>query len=142
MWQFLVSPVAGIIDTVLRRVLPVEKISEVEKAKLEQELTLELAKMDWQAIAGQLQINLEEAKHESVFVAGWRPFVGWTCGAAFAFHFIAVPVLLFGRAYLGWQLPAALPEFDMQSLLTVLLGMLGLGGLRTFEKIKGVNKAR
>lgn len=142
MWNLLIGPVAGVIDTVLKRVLPVEKISEAEHARLEQELTLEMAKIDWQAIAGQLQINLEEAKHESVFVAGWRPFVGWTCGAAFAFHFIAVPVLLFGRSYLGWGLPSALPEFDMQSLLTVLLGMLGLGGMRTFEKLKGVNKSR
>lgn len=141
-WQFLIGPIAETVNTVLKRVLPVEKISEGDRLKLEQELALQLAQLDWQEVAGQLQANVEEAKHESVFVAGWRPFIGWVCGAAFALHFIAIPILLWGRVYFGWSLPPSVPTFDMNTLLTVLLGMLGLGGMRTFEKIKGANKNR
>jgi hypothetical protein len=88
---------------------------------------------------GQLDINKEEAKHRSIFVSGWRPFVGWTCGAALCYHFILAPLILFGVGISGHTVPP-LPEFDMGSLMTVLMGMLGLGGLRTFEKTKGLTK--
>lgn len=88
---------------------------------------------------GQLEINREEAKHRSLWVAGWRPFVGWVCGVALAYHFVLAPFIVFGVGIAGYQLPA-LPEFDMGSLMTVLMGMLGLGGLRTFEKTKGLTK--
>lgn len=77
----------------------------------------------------QTKINEAEAKHRSLFVAGWRPFIGWVCGVAFAFHYIGVPLLL---AYTDIK-PI---EFDTNSLFTVLMGMLGLGGLRTYEKLK------
>ena len=88
---------------------------------------------------GQLEINKTEAQHRSIFVAGWRPFVGWTCGVALAWHFVLAPFIMFFSAYFGVELPK-LPTFDMESLLTVLMGMLGLGGLRTFEKFKGITK--
>ena len=88
---------------------------------------------------GQLAINREEAKHKSIFVAGWRPFIGWTCGIALAWHFVLAPVTIFLCAYLGVVIPD-LPTFDMGSLMTVLMGMLGLGGLRTYEKQKGLTK--
>lgn len=78
----------------------------------------------------QTKINEIEAKHRTVFVAGWRPFIGWVTGIAFAFHYIVMPLLL---AYTDIK-PV---EFDTNSLFTVLMGMLGLGGLRTYEKIKG-----
>ena len=80
-------------------------------------------------IAIQTKINEIEAKHRTVFVAGWRPFIGWVCGIAFAFHYIVMPLLL---AYTDIK-PI---EFDTNSLFTVLMGMLGLGGLRTYEKLK------
>ena len=88
---------------------------------------------------GQLDINKAEASHKSIFVSGWRPFVGWTCGAALCYHFILAPLILFGVGISGHTVPP-LPEFDMGSLMTVLMGMLGLGGLRTFEKTKGLTK--
>src|SRR6056300_685423 len=88
---------------------------------------------------GQLAINAEEAKSRNIFIAGWRPFVGWTCGLALFVHFLGLPVTLFITGWFDLQHPP-LPEFDMQSLMTVLLGMLGLGGMRTFEKFKGVTK--
>ena len=88
---------------------------------------------------GQLAINKEEAKSSNIFVAGWRPFIGWSCGVALVWHFIAAPFIIFFAALFGATLPP-LPEFDMGSLMTVLMGMLGLGGLRTFEKYKKVTK--
>jgi len=87
----------------------------------------------------QTKINELEAQHRTVFVAGWRPFIGWVCGIALCWHFVLSPVIMFIAAWFNVTLPA-LPEFDMGSLMTVLMGMLGLGGLRTFEKHKGLTK--
>ena len=87
----------------------------------------------------QAQINEQEAKHRTIFVAGWRPFIGWTCGVALCWHFVLAPVTIFICAYLSVVIPE-LPTFDMGSLMTVLMGMLGLGGLRTYEKQKGLTK--
>jgi hypothetical protein len=81
----------------------------------------------------QAEINKVEAQSRSMFVAGWRPFIGWICGFAFGFHYIAMPLLL---AYTDIE-PV---EFDTNSLFTVLMGMLGLGGLRTYEKLKDKTK--
>lgn len=141
MWNLLVGPVTSIIDTVLKRVLPPEKMSEAERVRIEKELVLELSKQDWSAAEAQIEINKEEAKHESIFVAGWRPFVGWICGVALGYHFVIQPLTVFALAALDISI-GKLPDFDMQSLLTVLLGMLGLGTMRTYEKFKGVNKKR
>ena len=85
------------------------------------------------------RINKEEAKSRNIFIAGWRPFVGWTCGLALFWHFLGLPVTLFITGWFNLQHPP-LPEFDMNSLMTVLLGMLGLGGMRSFEKFKGLTK--
>lgn len=78
----------------------------------------------------QNEVNKLEAQHRSVFVSGWRPFIGWICGIALAYNFII-------RDIVSWFLPNALPPaLQMEHLMTVLLGMLGLGGLRTYEKLK------
>lgn len=98
-----------------------------------------LEKLRQQPAALQVELNKVEASHRSVFVAGWRPFIGWVCGAGFAYHFVLQPFLLFIVTWAGVDMPA-LPEFDMGTLQTVLMGMLGLGGLRTFEKVKGKAK--
>ena len=81
----------------------------------------------------QAEINKVEAQNRSMFVSGWRPFIGWICGFAFGFHYIVMPLLL---AYTDIK-PV---EFDTNSLFTVLMGMLGLGGLRTYEKLKDKTK--
>ena len=104
------------------------------KQKLEHELKTELHR----ANMAQIEVNKEEAKHRTVFVAGWRPFTGWVCATALAYHFILEPVIVFVLALYDIQL--TLPQFDMGSLLTVLMGMLGLGGLRTYEKKQGLTK--
>ena len=82
----------------------------------------------------QSEINKMEAQHRSVFVAGWRPFIGWICGLALAYNFII-------RDVIAWVSPDIMPPaIQMDQLITILLGMLGLGGLRTFEKIKDKSK--
>lgn len=84
----------------------------------------------------QSEINKIEAQHASIFVAGWRPFIGWICGVALAYHFVLQPLIAFILNAYG--VIYTLPVFDMDSLMTVLLGMLGLGAMRTVEKVNGV----
>lgn len=84
-------------------------------------------------VQGQIDINKEEAKSPSVFVSGWRPFIGWVCGAACAWNWIGLKIALFVAAYLGHDLK--LQPADISEMMPVLLGMLGLGGLRTVEKL-------
>jgi hypothetical protein len=84
----------------------------------------------------QTAINQAEASNASVFVSGWRPFIGWTCGVACGWNWIGLPVAVFAAAALGH--PLQLKPADLGEMLPVLMGMLGLGGLRTIEKIRGV----
>ena len=109
------------------------------KNKLAHEIATMAEKHAQELAKGQLEINKAEAQHKSIFVAGWRPFIGWTCGIALCWHFVLQPIVIFLTAYIGFTLPE-LPTFDMGSLMTVLMGMLGLGGLRTYEKQKGLTK--
>jgi Holin of 3TMs, for gene-transfer release len=101
--------------------------SEEERAKLAAALQL---------VQGQLDINRTEAASPSVFVAGWRPAIGWVCGGAFAWNWIGLPVANFAAAWLGHSI--SLSPADMSEMMPVLMGMLGLGALRSFEKVKGV----
>ena len=80
------------------------------------------------------QVNALEAQHRSVFVAGWRPFIGWICGIAFGYHYILLPFAKSIAAYNGIEVEW--PVLETDQLFTVLMGMLGLGGLRTYEKLK------
>ena len=105
-----------------------------EKQKLAHEIATMSQKMAHESAMIQVEVNKEEAKHRSSFVAGWRPFIGWTCGLALAYHFILQPILTLVLTISS--ITVDLPEFDMSSLMTVLMGMLGLGGLRTYEKVK------
>jgi phenylpyruvate tautomerase PptA (4-oxalocrotonate tautomerase family) len=127
----LVDPVSNILDKVVE--------DKDQKAKLAHEIATMAERHAQELARGQIEINKEEAKSRNIFIAGWRPFVGWTCGLALFWHFLGLPVTLFVTGWFNLQHPP-LPEFDMQSLMTVLLGMLGLGGMRTFEKFKGVTK--
>ncbi|MDE3061020.1 MAG: holin family protein [Pseudomonadota bacterium] len=103
-------------------------LTQAENAQVLQEFQSAL-----QADATQAQVDQQEASSENLFVSGWRPFIGWVCGGAFAYHFILQPLLAFFILNTGSKVN--LPDFDMQQLSTVLMGMLGLGGLRTIEKI-------
>lgn len=98
----------------------------------------ELAQLDadLKINTGQIEVNRAEAGSGSLFIGGWRPAVGWCCAAAFAFKFIVGPSAVVVMAVAGH--PITLPVFDFSEMNTILLGMLGLGGLRTVEKIRGV----
>jgi len=88
-------------------------------------------------VIAQLQINAQEAAHPSIFVAGWRPWFGWIGGMGFGYAVLAQPLLAWLAAVKGWPVP---PTLDADLLLTVAGGMLGIGGLRTYEKRAGVTK--
>lgn len=91
---------------------------------------------DLQLAQGQMDVNKVEAASPEIFVSGWRPFIGWTCGAAFAINFVVGPMGEWGALLAGHA--AKFPQMDIATMLPVLLGMLGLGGMRTYEKFKGV----
>ncbi len=120
-----IGSVADLATTVVNKIWPDK--TEEEKQQLAAAVTL---------VQGQLAVNQAEAGSASVFVAGWRPFIGWVCGSALVFHYIVRPMLPWLLALLGKPVPP-IPPLDMGDLITILLGMLGLGGLRTFEKTKG-----
>jgi len=131
MLQALIGPVTGLLDKFIE--------DKDQKNALAHEIAT-MSERHAQALAmAQIEVNKAEAASSSVFKGGWRPFIGWVCGFAFAYHFILQPILLFGTALAGVSLPP-LPEFDMSQMMPVLLGMLGLGGLRTYEKKTGVAK--
>ena len=120
------------LTEVLDRVIPDQ--AAAAKAKLEMEAKL-LEAATAQA-AQQTEINKIEASHQSIFVSGWRPYIGWVCGMAIAWAFLVAPML-------SWLLPvmgvvAVVPPLQTEFLLELVFAMLGLGGLRTFEKLKGV----
>lgn len=110
-----------------------------------QKLGIEEQKIDAGLAQGQLDVNKTEASHSSVWVSGWRPAVGWTCVAGLAYNFLAHPFLLWAWALLqanGW-VPGGLtppPPVDVEALLVLLGGILGLGAYRTTEKVKGVSR--
>ena len=134
MLKSLIGPVAGLLDKFIE--------DKDQKNKLAHDIATMAQKHAHESNMAQVDVNKTEAQHRSVFVAGWRPFIGWVCGVALAYHFILYPIVVFILASFPTETFTIeqLPKFDMDSLMTVLLGMLGLGGLRTFEKSKGLTK--
>jgi len=131
MLQNLIGPVTGLLDKFIE--------DKDQKSKLAHEIATMGEKHAQEAMLAQLEVNKAEAASGSIFKGGWRPFIGWVCGVAFAYHFILQPILIFILATFSVSLPN-LPEFDMSTLLPILGGMLGIGGLRTYEKQKGLTK--
>ena len=127
----LIPAVSGILD----KFVP----DADTKNKLAHEIATMSEKHAQEALLAQLEINQAEAASGSLFKGGWRPAVGWVCAIAFAYHFILKDLIIFGATFAGADLPE-MPEFDMGTLLTVLGGMLGIGGLRTYEKKSGLTK--
>jgi hypothetical protein len=120
---------AGIdlIGTVVNKLFPDK--SEQERAQLAAAMSI---------IQGQLDINKAEAGSMSVFTSGWRPFIGWVCGLGCAWNWIGLPVGKFIMALAGFG-AIQLFQADLGEMMPLLMGMLGLGALRTVEKIKGVS---
>ncbi len=106
---------------------------ELELQQLKQQSDLAVLNADTQIAIAQADINKTEAASEDKFNSRARPFILWICGVAFGYHFIVQPLLAFVFATTGHPVP--LPVFNMDALNTVLFGILGLGGMRTYEKI-------
>lgn len=134
----LAQPIMGIIGDLIDRAFP--NSEEREKAKLDYQLKIQ-DQLN-QINLAQIGVNQAEAQSSSLFVAGWRPFIGWVCGVAFAYHFVLQPLFAFCASnYLGHDV--LLPRFDMDTLSWTLGGLLGINGsLRTIEKVKDVDTSR
>tara|TARA_B100000212_G_C27269072_1_gene487895 strand:+ start:162 stop:563 length:402 start_codon:yes stop_codon:yes gene_type:complete len=126
----LVQPVTGLLDKFIE--------DKDQKNKLAHEISTMAERHAQELAKGQLEINKAEAQSRNIFVAGWRPFIGWTCGVAMAYNYVIHPIMIFVLAQLDYLV--ALPALDLGEMMPVLMGMLGLGGLRSFEKYKGISK--
>jgi hypothetical protein len=126
---------ASLIDGIVRRIWP--DATEVEKLKLEQ-LAREMDAA-WRNQLAQLQINMVEAANPSLFVAGWRPFTGWLCGLGFGYEFLFRPLV--NGFSIGFSGVPFWPAIESDALISLLFGLLGMGGLRTFEKTRGVARS-
>lgn len=114
-------------------------VDEVYTSPEEREkIKLEFAKVEAKLKEKQLDVNKAEASHRSVFVAGWRPFIGWISASALAFNFILAPCLEWYIAFA--KLDIVLPTISLNELYPIILGMLGLGFARSYEKKQGVAK--
>lgn len=108
-----------------------------KKAEAELELLKLTQSGDLQQVIAQLQINAKEAEHPSIWVSGWRPYFGWVGGTSFLYVGLLKPILTWIAAIKGWPEP---PNIDTEFLWVVVSGLLGIGGLRTYEKKAGVSK--
>jgi hypothetical protein len=133
-WQALIP----VIGTVLEKVLPDPQASADAKIKLmelAQKGELAILDAETKMALGQLEVNKVEAGTD-MFRGGWRPATGWACVFGLVYQFLLQPVLPWLVAVCGGSVPP-LPPIDNETLMVLLTGMLGLGGLRTFERIKG-----
>ena len=108
-------------------------------AKLQAEARSEEFKGELSLLTGQMEVNKVEAAHKSLFVAGWRPAVGWVCVIAMGYAYVLSPLMIF-VVTLIMDVPPEFPELNISALMPVLMGILGLGAMRTAEKFKGVQR--
>ena len=123
-----VGAVSDLIGTVINKIWPDK--SEQEKQQLAAAVMV---------VQGQIDINKKEAENPSVFVSGWRPFIGWVCGGGCAWNWIGLPVVKAGLAVAGVGLGVS--PADLTEMLPLLFGMLGLGAMRSYEKVQGVARS-
>ena len=127
-----ITAIADFAGKVVDKIFP----DKTEAAKAKAALDLTALQNEFNLVLGQLQINSEEAKHASIFVAGARPFILWVCGAAFSWSYVIGPMFYWFSSLFGHSTP--IPTLNLDAMMPVLLGLLGLGGYRTFEKVKNV----
>jgi hypothetical protein len=128
----IVTALLPALGTLVDRLIPDRAAAEEAKAEME----AELIRASNEAALAQVEVNKIEAGHSSVFVAGWRPSIGWVCAAGLAWAFVVAPVASWALMVLG--IKAELPAIQFDHLFELVLAMLGIGGLRTFEKLRGV----
>jgi hypothetical protein len=128
----IVTALLPALGTLVDRLIPDRAAAEKAKAEMEQQLVTAASA----AAMAQVEVNKVEAGHSSVFVAGWRPSIGWVCAAGLAWAFVLAPIASWALVVLGVK--AELPAIQFDHLFELVLAMLGIGGLRTFEKLRGV----
>lgn len=128
MLELLVGPISNLLD----KVIP----DADERSRLAHEIATLAERQAHEIAKAQIAVNKEEASHTSMFVSGWRPAVGWVCCAGLASNYLLVPFANFGLGIAGSVY--MVPLLDLSEMMPVLLGMLGLGAMRTVEKTKDV----
>jgi hypothetical protein len=124
----------GIDDAIAAGMRVLDKFVPDPEAKAKAETALRDSLLAWDK--AQSDVNAVEAANPNVFVSGWRPFIGWTCGLALAYQYVAAPIFVWLALCAGFH-PAAPPKLD-DTMWQLVFAMLGMGGLRTLEKVKGV----
>lgn len=131
MLELLITPITALLD----KFIP----DADQKAKLAHEIATLAERQAHEIAKAQIEVNKTEAASSSLFVSGWRPAVGWICASGLGFNFLVVPL---GNFYLTLtDNVTIIPTLDLSQMMPVLLGMLGLGAYRSFEKVKGVARS-
>ncbi len=107
------------------------------RAEAKQKLTLELVRIEAEERMSQVELNKIEATHANIFVAGWRPFIGWVGGVSLGWTFLLHPIVTWVAAISGYD--GLIPTLDTSELMTLVLAMLGIGGMRSFDKFQGTD---
>ncbi len=134
MWGFLQPLIGPVVNKIVNLILDPNA-----RAKAKEEFERELLSAVNEASRAQAKINEIEVAHSSIFVAGWRPFIGWVCGIGLLWAFIFQPIFIWAIASFDLGVND-LPAINTDGLYQLVLAMLGMGGLRTFEKLKGVSR--
>lgn len=125
MLEQLIGPITGLLGKLV--------IDQDQKNALAHEIATLAQKEAHKNAALQLEVNRAEAAHKSLFVAGWRPFIGWCCGLGLLYSVLLSPLL---------DIWFEMPVIDSTILMPTMTGMLGLGALRSYEKVKGVSREK
>lgn len=115
-------------------------LAAYQMAQLKQQDEFKQLDVQIQQIQAQTDTNKAEAASTSIFVAGWRPFIGWICGAGCGWNWIGLPIATFTATAVGH--PITIAPADLSQMLPLLMGMLGMGAMRTVEKLNGINSGQ
>jgi hypothetical protein len=130
MIESLIGPITGLLD----KFIP----DKDQRARLAHDVATMAQKHAHEISKAQLEVNKVEAAHKSLFVSGWRPFIGWSCGFGMFGNFITIPFANFALALLEYDI--VIPLVPLETMMPVLMGMLGLGAMRTYEKKNSVHR--
>lgn len=132
MLDALIGPISTLLDKFIA--------DKDQKARLAHEVATMAQKHAQELAKAQLEVNKKEAAHSSMFVAGWRPAVGWCCVLGMAGNFLVIPMTNFVLALMAIEV--VIPLIDLETMMPVLMGMLGLGAMRSYEKVQGVAREK
>ena len=122
----LVGPVTGLLDKFIE--------NKDQKNALAHEIATMSERHHQELMKSQIEVNKVEAANSNLFVSGWRPFIGWTCGLGMFGNFITIPFANFVLALL--EIAIVIPLVPLETMMPVLMGMLGLGAMRSYEKTR------